>query len=107
MAKVFELGEESPSGFTLESTLNIGEDPPYGLFKTGIEDELSWHCNYTEEGNHLTGVYRFKSKSDGKLEYVEQTYNTIADAKFVRGELLNEGWQKIKPPKVNYTIGGK
>jgi hypothetical protein len=88
----------------VESLLNRGDDLPYGYFHPGTEGKLTWNCGYDAEGK-ITSVFCYDDLSgkDKKCQFLD----TMTEAKYIRDELVKDGWKKIIPPEVTFTFPGE
>jgi len=79
-------------------------DLPFGYFHPQTEGKLTWICNYDAQGQ-ITSVFSFQGDlgEDRKCQYLESKEK----AEFIRDELVKNGWQKVKPPKVTFTYPGQ
>jgi len=88
---------------TAESTLNKDDNTlPYGYFHPETEGKLTWVCGNDANGK-ITSVFCMDNgpnNKDKKCQYLED----LEKAKFIRDELIKDGWQKIKGPKVTFTL---
>lgn len=94
---------------SVESVFNAdGGDPPYALRKPNLPEPdagLGWFCS-TDQDGRLTSVFVFERKgepAEKKIDYL----TSIDEAKRIRGELVNDGWVSIDPPKISFTYKGK
>lgn len=88
------------SGFKPISTLNNPDGSlPYGLYNPDTEGKLVWHCGLDPQGN-VTSVFQM-TFPDGRKEK-ECEYITDDRAKFMRDELLANGWKPIDTPNVTF-----
>lgn len=95
-SKIFKEGEETSDGFTIENTLNVGSNLPFGLYNPDTEGKVTWVCNYGPK-NDIISVFACGNEKDVKqLEDLKQ-------AIFVRDELIKNGWKVLVPPKIGFT----
>jgi len=91
--------------FKLESIMNKEDDSlPYAYFNPETEGKLSWVCGYDAEGN-ITSVFCFDygTHKDKKTSYISD----IEKVRYVREELIKNGWKKLAPPEVTFTFPGE
>lgn len=82
-----------------ESLLNRDDDTlPYGYFNPETEGKLTWICGEDADGK-ITSVF-CADRTEKKCDYLDN----IEVARSVRQELVNAGWQKLKPPEVTFTF---
>jgi hypothetical protein len=106
---VYKAGEATSSGFTIENTLNGSDNSlPFGYFDPATNGKLTWICS---EGRpradrppdiislFMMDLGSHKDKRVTVLENVDQ-------ARFFRDELVKNGWQKLIPPKIEFTMDG-
>lgn len=77
---------------------------PYAYFNPETEGKLTWVCGPDQDGK-ITSVFCMDlgTHKDKKCEYLPD----IEKARWMRGELINAGWQKLKPPEVTFTFPGE
>jgi len=81
----------------IESILNRANgDLPFGYYNPDLEGRLKWVCGFDEE-DRITSVFSFGL--DRRITYL----NTEEDAKFMKQELIKNGWKEIDPPKINIS----
>ena len=101
--KKYQAGEVAPGGFTIENVLNKDEDTlPFGLFNPDTEGKLTWICGISQEGL-ITSVFCM-DLGDHKEKEV-RNLKDIEEAKYYRNELISNGWKKLIPPKIEFTVG--
>lgn len=98
--QVFKEGEEDATGFTVESTLNKGDDLPFAMFNPDTEGKVTWVCGYGPKGDVIS-VFAC-DLGTGTDKRVSQLKD-LAEARFFRDELVKNGWKPIVPPKINFT----
>lgn len=98
--KVFEGGQEDDNGFTVENTLNTGEDLPFGYYNPDTEGKLTWVCGYGPKGD-IVSVFAFDHGN--RTEKQVKLLKDVQEARFFRDELIKNGWKKLIPPKINFT----
>jgi len=82
-----------------------GDELPYALYDPSVEYNLTWICNRSQQ-NNIVGV--FCAEINGGTERQNYEYTSVAEAKYVRDELVKAGWQKLVPPKIVFrTTEGK
>lgn len=88
-----------------ESILNKEDGTlPYAYFNPRLEGNLTWVCGKDQEGR-ITSVFSMDkgTHKDKECEYLPN----IEKARWVREELIKDGWQKLKPPEVTFTFPGE
>ena len=88
-----------------EPILNKEDDTlPYAYFHPELDGKLKWVCGEDQEGQ-ITSVYSMDTGiyKDKRCEYLPD----IKKARWIREELLKDGWQKIIPPEVIFTFPGE
>jgi len=88
-----------------ESILNREDDSlPYAYFNPETEGKLTWICGYDAQGQ-ITSVFCMDlgTEKDKKSHYLEN----IDQAKEIRKTLVDNGWQKLRPPEINFNIPGE
>jgi hypothetical protein len=99
----FSIGEESPVGITIENLLNReGDILPFGLFKPELEGKLTWMCNYGTEGD-IISVFSMILE-DKKNERDVKILKDMVEAKYMRDELIKDGWRPLVPPEIKFTV---
>lgn len=98
--KNYTIGDKLPNGIVIENTLNRnGDILPFGYYDPKLEGKLVWICNYGIEGEEIVSV--FSMKEEGRdIKYL----NSIEEAKYMREELIKNGWQPLKLPEVNIKV---
>ena len=101
---VYQENEVAPGGVSIHNTLNNPDGSlPFGLFNPLLEGKLTWICNKSQDGN-IVGVFNMDLPEES--ERVVQEYKDMAEAQYARDELINNGWQPLVPPKIQFTMGG-
>lgn len=102
------LEQDNPFGLKVENLANRdGDLLPFALFSAESEGKCTWNCGYDPQGK-VTSVFCFKEH--GKTERVVKVFDDLPDkdayqqALFFRNELLNNGWRKLQPPKIEFTV---
>lgn len=105
--KDFGLGQKMPNGLIIENILNKEDDTlPYGFYNPETEGKLTWVCNYGIEGNEIISVYNMKV--DGGDGHRDVKYlASLEEAKYVRDELIANGWLPLKLPDIKFTFSGE
>jgi hypothetical protein len=100
----YKEGELGPDGITIENTLNREDGSlPFGLYCPETNGKLTWICNMSQD-NNIVGV--FNMDLSDHAERMQAIYKDLAEAIFVKDELIKSGWQLVKPPKIEFTVGG-
>lgn len=104
LPKVYQEGEDGPGGFTIENVLNKDDNAlPFGLFKPEMEGKLTWICDYGPEKD-IVSVFCMDFGDHPEKEV--RLLTDLDEAKFFRSELINDGWQKLVPPRIEFTMTG-
>ena len=106
-AKVFAAGEEGPGGFSLEYAMNReGDVLPFGYFNPQTEGKLTWVCGEgpTEKGRVADIVSVFAMDLGDHTEKKVVILKDLAEARFMRDELVANGWKKLVAPKIAFTV---
>ena len=101
-SKVYKEGEQAPEGVTVENILNREDGSlPFGLFNPETEGKLTWICNYGTERD-IISVFCFDhgDHSDRDVKILTD----LTEALYVRDTLIQHGWKKLIPPKIEFTI---
>lgn len=98
--EVFQEGEKDSTGFTIENTLNTGEDLPFGYYHPESDGKLTWICGIGPKGD-IVSVFAFDHGN--RTEKQVKLLKDLKEARFFRDELVNNGWRKLVPPKINFT----
>lgn len=98
--EVFEGGQETATGFTVENTLNVGDDLPFGMYNPDTEGKLTWICGLGPKGD-VVSVFAFDhgNRTEKQVKLLEN----VEQARFFRDELVKNGWKQLVPPKINFT----
>lgn len=103
--QVFTEGETTSSGFGVENILNRDDGSlPFGLYNPETEGKLTWICNYGTEGD-VIGV--FCMDLGGRSEREVRMLKDLDEAKYLYTNLMNAGWKKLIPPKIEFTVSGE
>ena len=62
-----------------------------------------WMCGEDQDGK-ITSVFAFDN--NGQREKQTSYVNDMAQARFMRDELVKAGWLKLDPPKIEFTMPG-
>lgn len=100
--KVYKEGEKAPGGITIENSLNKDDNTlPFGLFNPDTEGKLTWICNYGPDGNIISlFCYDHGDHTDRDVRVLKD----LEEAKYARDELVRNGWRKLIPPKIAFTV---
>ena len=97
---------QQSDGFTIENHLNQDENTlPFGLFKPELEGKLTWVCGQGTDGK-IVSMFCM-DVGDGKNERQVSTLEDLERAKYMRTELLANGWKPLNPPKVEFKVVNK
>lgn len=97
--RIFTEGEDA-NGFTIENTLNVGDNLPYGMYNPDTEGKLTWVCGLGPKGD-VVSVFAFDHGD--RTEKQVKLLKDEDEARFFRDELVKNGWRKLIPPKINFT----
>lgn len=89
-------------GIKIENHLNRdGDILPFGYFCPESDGKVVWICGEDAAGK-ITSVFssNYEGRKDRQVKYLD----TIEDARFMRDELVKNGWQKLKVPEVKLTV---
>lgn len=112
----FSEGQEDPSGFTVENVMNKDDESlPFGYFCPATEGKVTWVCGYGPQkknnvskshGNSETSdiVSVFSCDTGDGTERQVKILENMDQAKYMRDELVKEGWQKLSAPKIEFTV---
>ena len=89
----------------VESTFNQDQNkPPFALWCPAMKGKLIWLCAKDEDGK-ITSVHQFAGNEEEPAgRHVAYIENDVK-AKAMRDELMEQGWQKLSPPKVVFRMG--
>ena len=99
------ITENVMNNIQTESILNRENDElPYGYFNPSTEGKLTWICGPDADGK-ITSIFCYDhgTNQDKRPEYIDN----IEKARFIREELIKNGWKKIIPPKITFTYPGE
>ena len=82
-----------------------GDVLPFGYYNPETDGKLTWVCN-VDKDNKITSVFDFKNP-DGTHEKQCNYLENADKAKYVRDELINNGWKKMVPPEVTFKFPGE
>ncbi len=88
----------------VEPILNKEDDSlPYGYLHPEHDGKLTWVCGEDQEGK-ITSIFCMDlgGYKDKKCEYLQD----IEAARYIRHELIEAGWIKLKPPEITFTFPG-
>lgn len=91
--------------FSAESILNREDDSlPYAYYNPETEGKLTWICGQDAQGT-ITSVFCMDlgPEKDKKCQYLEN----IEQARIIRRELIESGWKKLEPPKIEFRMPGE
>ncbi len=100
-----KIVEQTLKEIKVESLLNREDDSlPYAYFSPQSEGKVTWICGPDAEG-HITSIFCFKEGFDGdkRCQYIK----TIEEARYIRDELVKDGWQKLKAPTITFSYPGE
>lgn len=92
----------------LDTVFNKDDDSlPYGYFKARGKNfpskdvgKLIWMCNYDTK-DKITSVFLWTG--DGKREKKVDYLSNIDEARLMRQQLIEDGWEKLKDPKISFS----
>lgn len=91
--------------FSAESILNREDDTlPYAYYNPETEGKLTWVCGQDSQGK-ITSVFCMDlgTEKDKKCQYLDN----IEQAKIIRKDLVDNGWLKLQPPKIEFRFPGE
>ena len=89
----------------VESVMNKEDDTlPYAYFNPETEGKLTWICGEDAE-RKITSVFCFDhgTHKDKQTSYVPD----MEKVRYIREELIKNGWRKLDPPEVTLTFPGE
>jgi hypothetical protein len=100
------MQEEEPTTTTQEANVEnpLNKDDgtlPFGYYCPASEGKLVWICG--EDGHRkITSVFVAQTPEGQKKEcsYLKD----MTEARKYRDTLVNDGWKKLDPPKVEFTM---
>jgi hypothetical protein len=103
---VYKEGEETSDGFSIESQLNKDDkNLPFGLYNPETEGRLTWICGYGPS-NDIIATFSFDTPGSPTEKDVRMLKD-LNEAIFAKDELVKNGWKKIIPPQISFTVSGK
>jgi hypothetical protein len=93
--------QEFLKNITIEVDLNKGDELPFGLYNPKADKNLVWFCGEDEEGK-ITSVFQYDAK-----EKVCKYLKDMKEAKYMRDEMLRDGWKEVKVPEITFQMGDK
>ena len=105
--QVFSEGQRGPDGISIENTLNReGDVLPFGYFNPETEGKLTWICGEGPEqkGRKTDIVSVFAMDLGDHTEKQVKILENMEQAIFMRDELIKNGWRKLIPPKIEFTV---
>lgn len=110
-----KLEDDFLKAIKTDISINNGDNLPFGLYNVASEGKVTWVCGKDSAGT-ITAVFSCQLE-DGKVEKVPmQTFTddrnnivplTLAKAIETRDILLNDGWAKIVPPKMQFKFANQ
>jgi hypothetical protein len=99
------VGAAFLSSINVESVVNReGDALPYAYYNPETSGKLTWMCGCDKEGK-ITSVFCFE-KEDGSKDKKCAYLKDLAEAKYYRDQLSENGWKKLIPPKVELSMSG-
>ena len=90
----------------VENMLNREENAlPFGLCDPKTKGRLQWFCNYGINGSEIVSVYC--QHTNDKLEKDVKYLESLEQAKYMRDELIKNGWVNIKLPEIIVNFNDK
>lgn len=84
--------------FKIEVRLNKKDNElPMAYFQPSTEGKVSWNCDYDQEGR-IVSVYSYKYGDDKDKKV--QLMGSMEEVLKTRDILVENGWEKVKPPDV-------
>lgn len=106
-SQIFHEGEKGPDGIFIENTLNReGDVLPFGYFNPQTDGKLTWICGEgpmdKNQKTNIVSVFAMDlgDHTEKKVDILEN----MDQAKFMRDELVKNGWRKLVPPKIEFTV---
>lgn len=88
----------------VENPMNANDKkPPFGYFNPETEGKLIWLCNYDQD-NKITQVYQLTDPNKSAPEKTVSYIDTVEEAIRIRDVLIANGWRKLVPPKITFTM---
>lgn len=97
---------ENPNNYIkIESLLNReGNQLPFAYFSPKSDGKVTWHCNVDPNNeNKIISVFCFAGDTENSRDRNITELKSIEEAINTRDTLIQDGWQKLKPPQVNIT----
>lgn len=88
-----------------ETDLNKDDNKlPFAYYNPQLEGKLTWVCG-EDMDDKITSVFCFDygTHKDKKPSYLKD----LEQAKYLRDELVKEGWKKIKNPEITFSMPGQ
>lgn len=76
---------------------------PYAYYNPETEGKLIWLCAINEH-KKIESVFEFMSGEHLQSDRCVKELETMEDAKFMRDELIKNGWKIYVPPKIEITM---
>ena len=100
-----KLEEDFLKNIKSEISINKGDELPFGLYSPESDAKLEWHCALDAESK-ITSVYVY-TNPDNTKEKLSSYLGSMQEAIDTRNQLMDHGWAKIDPPKLNFKFGDK
>lgn len=94
--------EKNPYGIQIENIVNReGDILPFAYYSPESQGKVTWNCGY-DASQRITSVFCFKDgvETDKKSMYIENEVEAVK----MRDELVKNGWKKLDPPKIEFTV---
>lgn len=108
--RVYAEGEKGPGGISIECAMNReGDVLPYGYFNPETEGKLTWVCGEgpTEKGRKADIISVYAMDLGDHTEKKISILESLDQAKFVRDELVRNGWKKLVAPTIAFTVSSE
>jgi hypothetical protein len=106
-SQIFHEGEKGPDGMVVENTLNReGDVLPFGYFNPQTDGKLTWICGEgpVQKDVNVNIVSVFAMDLGDHTEKQVKILDNMEQALFMRDELVKNGWKKLVPPKIEFTV---
>lgn len=97
-----QSNDEFCKSIKVETLLNRENNQlPFGLFNPECDGKLTWICGHDQD-EKITSVFCFDhgTHKEKTCIYLESHERAI----YMRDELVNNGWKKLIPPKVTFSM---
>jgi hypothetical protein len=92
----------NPFNINIENLANRdGDILPFAFYEPKSKGAVTWNCGYDANGKIIS---IFCYKKDLERDKLVREYETLAEAIDARNVLINAGWQKLTPPRIEFTV---